>query len=123
MVILQYNIMSKNTQNTPKPNKKELFLKALGSNLGHITDACKSANIHRSTYYSWIEKDKDFKDECDSVQESLIDLAENHLLQKIKKGDITAIIFYLKTKGKKRGYDEKHQIELTKPFEEIGFDL
>ena len=115
--------MSKNTQNTPKPNKKEMFLKALGSNLGHITDACKSANIHRRTYYSWIEKDKDFKDECDSVQESLIDLAENHLLQKIKKGDITAIIFYLKTKGKKRGYDEKHQIELHKPFEEIGFDL
>ena len=28
-----------------------------------------------------------------------------------------------RAKGKKRVYDEKHQIEITKPFEEIGFDL
>ena len=96
--------MAKNTQNTPKPNKKELFLKALGSNLGHITDACKSANIHRRTYYSWIEKDKDFKQSCDDVQESFLDLAESKLLEKIKEGDNTCIIFFLKTKGKSRGY-------------------
>ena len=105
-----------------KSNKKR-FLEILKDKDCHISKACEGANIGRRTYYEWIEKDKDFKDECDSVQESLIDLAENHLLQKIKKGDITAIIFYLKTKGKKRGYDEKHQIEIHKPFEEIGFDL
>ena len=54
--------MSKNTENNKTKrtkrttsDKKELFLKALQSNLGNITQACKSANIGRQTYYDWID--------------------------------------------------------------------
>ena len=114
--------MAKNTQNTQKPTKKELFIKALTNNLGHITKACKAANIHRRTYYSWIDKDEQFKEDCDNVEAGLIDLAENRLLEKIDKYDITAIIFFLKTKGKKRGYQEKQEIEITKPFDRIDLE-
>ena len=42
--------MDKNTQNTQKRTKKETFLIALENELGHISNACKSANIHRRTY-------------------------------------------------------------------------
>ena len=118
--------MPKNTQNTQKPTKKEIFLQALENNLGHITKACDAAKIHRRTYYSWVDKDKNFKEECDNVEAGLIDLAENKLLEKIKDDksphQMTAIIFFLKTKGKSRGYDEKHQIELTKPFDRIELE-
>ena len=102
--------------------KKENFLKALTLNSGHISEACKSANICRQTYYSWIEKDEEFRTMCDDVCESLLDLAESKLLENIRNNDNTAIIFFLKTKGRKRGYNESTQLELVKPISEINFD-
>ena len=114
--------MGKNTQNTQKLSKKKPFLEALRLNLGHITKACESANIHRRTYYSWIDKDEKFKDDCDNVSESLLDLAESKLLENIQNNDNTSIIFFLKTKGRKRGYNESMQIEVSKPISEINFD-
>ena len=114
--------MGKNIQNIQKLSKKETFLKALKNNLGHITNACKSANIHRQTYYGWIDKDEDFKQQCDNVGESLLDLAESKLLENINNNDNACIIFYLKTKGKKRGYIGKQEVEVTKPISEINFD-
>ena len=117
--------MAKNIQNIQKPTKKEVFLQALNNNLGHITKACKSANIHRQTYYSWIDKDEGFKQSCENVEESLLDMAEHSLLSEIKdcerKNHITAVIFFLKTKGKKRGYVEKQEVIVSKPIDEVIF--
>lgn len=39
-----------------------------------------------------------------------LDLAETELLKAIRGGNMTAIIFYLKTKGKQRGYTERQEI-------------
>ena len=121
--------MAKKTQNksnrgtkSTTSDKKEKFLKALKLNLGNITEACKATNIGRRTYYNWIDDDVVFEEECNNVEESLLDLAENRLLEKIDKYDTTSIIFFLKTKGRKRGYQEKQEIELQKPISEINFD-
>ena len=114
--------MTKKTQKTQKKSKKEIFLKALENNLGHISKSCGQAGIARKTYYRWIERDVEFQEECDNVLEGLLDLAESKLLENIRNNDNTCIIFYLKTKGKKRGYDERQTIEIKKPFEEIGFE-
>ena len=121
--------MSKNTENT-KTNrtirtiidKKKIFLETLKNKLGNITKACQAANIGRQTYYDWIDSDKDFEQQCLFAKESLLDLAEHKLLQKIDTEDTTSIIFFLKTKGKKRGYVEKQEFEVTKPISEINFD-
>ena len=43
-------------------------------------------------------------------------------MQKIKDLDPTSIIFFLKCKGKARGYRERTEIELSKPIEDINFD-
>ena len=99
---------------------KTNFLKAYKSSLANVTKACENVNVGRQTYYNWLESDEDFKAECDHVEQSLIDIAESKLLQLMKgikvegsKGsynkppDVTALIFFLKTKGKKRGYVER----------------
>ena len=119
------NTSSNGTNNTTKrttSDKKETFLQALKLNLGNISQSCKASNIGRQTYYDWVNDDEEFKHSCKDVEESLLDLAENRLLEKIDNSDITAIIFFLKTKGKKRGYIEKQEVELIKPIDDIEFD-
>ena len=101
--------------------KREKFLKSLKNNLGNISEACKAINISRQTYYQWSE-DEDFKLEADNVKEGLLDLAETKLLENINNNENVAIIFYLKTKGKSRGYIEKQEVEVVKPISEVLFD-
>jgi len=102
-------------------NKKE-FLEALERSLGVVTTAAKSCNIARTTHYRWIEEDADYADAVKDIQESAIDFAESSLHQQIKDKVPSSTIFYLKTKGKNRGYVEKQQIEINEPKPFTWFD-
>lgn len=100
-----------------KPTKKEIFLKMFEISGCNITLACKKANIVRQTYYNWIDKDPDFADAVDNAREGLLDLAESILIKNIKEGGTTELIFFLKTKGKKRGYVERTEHKIDKEIE------
>ena len=89
--------------------KKENLLKALEKSLGIVSTACVSIGISRTTYYKYYNEDKEFKQSVDSIGDIALDCAESQLFELIKEKNVTAIIFYLKTKGKKRGYVEKLQ--------------
>ena len=91
--------------------KKKAFLEAYKRLNGNISAACKSVNIPRRTYYNWIKKEG-FVEEVEDAYESTIDWVENKLLKQVEADNITAIIFYLKTKGQKRGYIEKQKLEI-----------
>ena len=64
--------------------------------------ACQKYNVPRSTFYRWMKSSKKFKKEvkaaltdgCDLIN----DLAISQLIGKIKNGDNTMIIFWLKCK-------------------------
>ena len=90
--------------------KKEQLLKALEKSLGIASTACEAVNISRTTYYKYYNEDKDFKRSVDSIGDIALDCAESQLFELIKEKNVTAIIFYLKTKGKKRGYIEKQEV-------------
>ena len=82
---------------------QELFLQELRENLGVVSKALTKVNITREEYNNWL-RNQEFKKKVDEVNELSIDYVENKLLTQIQKGDLQAIQFYLKTKGKKRGY-------------------
>jgi hypothetical protein len=90
--------------------KKESLLKALEQSLGVVTVACKNADIPRSTYYKWLNEDKDFEQQVEDIANIAVDFAETKLHEQIQNGNTTATIFYLKTKGKQRGYVERQEI-------------
>ena len=98
---------------------KKAMLEALEKSLGVVTTACRSVGIGRTTHYLWIDKDPEYKKAVQDLENVALDYAETKLHSQITKENPTAIIFYLKTKGKKRGYVERQEIshEGLKTFE------
>ena len=96
------------------------FLKAFDACGGNVSVACQKADIKsRTTYYRWLAN-ADFKEQVESIEESFIDLAESQLRMAVSRGDMNAVFFLLKTKGKSRGYVEKteHDVNVN-PFQEL----
>lgn len=90
--------------------KKESLLKSLEQSLGVVTVACKKADIPRSTYYKWLKEDEAFATAVSDIENVALDFAESQLHKQISENNTSATIFYLKTKGKNRGYIERQEI-------------
>lgn len=89
------------------------MIEALRSSLGIVSDACKTIDICRQQHYTWMKEDAEYKQAVEDISEETIDFAETALKKRIEAGDTTAIIFYLKTKGKGRGYIEKTELSVS----------
>lgn len=89
---------------------KKQIVAALEQSLGVVSSACRKVGISRTTFYKYYKEDLDFKKECKEIEEFALDYAESQLHKQIGEGSVSATIFYLKTKGKKRGYVERQEI-------------
>lgn len=117
--------------------RKKDFLKILEKCLGVVSNAADKFGMDRSVHYKWMKADKKYKQAVDDIEMKAVDFAESKLFELIggvetdvvnafvirdkdgnekvktvshrKKAspDVAATIFYLKTKGKSRGYIEK----------------
>lgn len=99
----------------PKTRTKTLILKksmleALEKSLGVVTTACKMVGVERRRHYDWLKKDPKYAEQVAELEEVALDFAESQLHNQIKEGNTTATIFYLKTKGKRRGYIERQEV-------------
>lgn len=101
--------------------KKEEMLTALKNTLGLVSYACRQINISRDTFYQWMKNDAAFAQSVALMHEEQLDFAEHALMQRIEKGDTTAIIFFLKCKAKERGYREREPLSPT--GEKIQLDV
>jgi hypothetical protein len=105
--------MANSSEHTKKA-VKEALIQAMQKAMGVVTEACKIAKVGRTTFYKLYNNDPEFKRACDECQDIALDFAESQLYSQIKGGSTTATIFYLKTKGKHRGYVERQQIDINK---------
>jgi len=97
---------------------KKALLEALESSLGVVTSACKKVGVGRTTFYNYVNADEEFAKAVQDIENVALDFAESQLHQQIKTGNATSTIFYLKTKGKKRGYVERMEnVNTNKNFD------
>jgi len=91
------------------PNPSE-YATAVMEAQGLISVAARRLGVDRSAIYQAAKKHPEVKQAIEDARERTTDLAEGKLFQKINDGDNTAIIFYLKTQAKQRGYVERQEV-------------
>lgn len=100
------------------------IIKAFEKKGCNIAATCSALGIDRATFYNRKAKNSKLAEKIEAIEESLIDYAESKLMEHIQDGDVTSLIFFLKTKGKKRGYVEKVENELSgNAFEKLMKEL
>lgn len=73
--------------------------------MGNLSDVAASLGGARNSVYNWVEHYQLWS-EVNRARESLVDLAESKLIEKIKDGDPRLIEFTLRTRGRARGYSD-----------------
>jgi hypothetical protein len=86
------------------------IIDALREKHGNLSAAARYLGCDRHTVSRYINAYSTVQAVADEERETLIDFAENQLFQQVKDGNITAIIFTLKTIGKSRGYVERQEV-------------
>ncbi len=77
---------------------------------GILAQAAKNLGCTRQTVYNYINKHETVKAAYEEANETTIDFVESKLMEQVRVGNITAIIFFLKTKGRNRGYVERQEV-------------
>lgn len=90
--------------------------------------ACEKSGVGRSTYYRWLEQDKKFaRSAKQALSKGVLimnDLAESQLLKSVRDGNMTAIIFWLKSRhlsywNRLEIVENNDKEELTKAQKEV----
>jgi len=82
---------------------------ALTQAKGFVSVAARNLGCADQTVRNYMERYAVCKQAVTDARESMIDIAEGRLYQNINSGDNTAIIFFLKTQAKHRGYIERYE--------------
>lgn len=90
--------------------RKVRFLRALEALNGVITHAARAAHISREIVVHWRRNDPVFAEAEKAISEVTLDGVERELFKQIGRGEVAATLFYLKTKGKHRGYVERTEL-------------
>lgn len=100
---------------------KDIFINALQENFGIVTKASEACGISRQTHYNWYKDDEDYKRKVDDIDDICLDFAENVIFEAMGNQDTQAAVFYLKHKGKKRGYIESKNSDVNIHIEQPLF--
>lgn len=90
-------------------HKKQRFTKstiksALEKARGNISLAAEVLGVTRQTIYTYMQRYPDLVAVRADAENYVLDIAEAHLEKAILGGDMDAVKFLLRTKGRRRGY-------------------
>ena len=95
--------------------------KAILEGGGIIKIAAESLKCDRVTVYEYTKRYPALMDVVHAAREATIDTVESQLIKACKNGNVNAIIFFLKTQGKSRGYVERSELDMNPNGEPIRF--
>ncbi len=108
---------AKKDKTPPKKISLESFRAAAEGAYGNLTAIAKRLGVSRTTTYAFMQEDgkegraleeaKAAKALVDEARESFDDIAENMIQTRILDGDTHLLIFYARTRLKRRGYSEE----------------
>jgi len=89
---------------------KNNISKKITEHRGNLTSVARSFGKSRTWLYNTLNKKHPcLWDVVKEARESLIDDAESELYKQMFKGNTAALLFFLKTQGKDRGYVERFE--------------
>lgn len=105
----------KSTESTEKKifrisKRQKDFLEVFEKQACLVTNSCRKANIHRTTFYLWLENPK-FSEKVEELQEDLKDKAEGVIYHHLQKKDKQMAMYYAERKLKDRGYIKREEVE------------
>jgi hypothetical protein len=83
--------------------QQEKFLEVLEQNMGVVSLTLDMTKTSRVVFNEWMTE-VFFNEKVKDIDAKTLDIVEKLLLDEINKGNMSAIQFYLKTKGRNRGY-------------------
>lgn len=95
---------------TEKFTPDEIIQAIEKSEYGKPSEIADALGCSDRTIYNYIKRYETVKSAIGLRKERQKDYVEGKLFSEIKKGNITAIIFYLKTQAKDRGYVERQEV-------------
>ena len=99
----------------PRKLTTQKILAAMNDCGGLVSVISHRLGVHRATVDRYISETPELQERLAVEREAFCDVAESSLMKQIREGNTTAIIFYLKTKAKHRGYIERQEVQKVHP--------
>jgi transposase len=91
----------------------ETIIEAIKGSGGIISTIAKRLNVSWHTADKYIQQSDETKEALADEREAILDMAEGALYGSIKEGNTQDAKWLLATKGRKRGFNEKIDIDLN----------
>lgn len=93
--------------------RQHMLLYALPRSNFNISEACRLIGVGLKTYASWVKDDDGFGELMKEMDQHKKNFFEGALVDLVKRGDPSAVIFANRTQNRDRGYNEKYTLEVS----------
>ena len=77
---------------------------------GLVSIVARRLGVSRQTVYNYKKRWKTVAEALEEESDEMLDFSQQKLFEQVAEGNMTAIIFHLKCKGKHLGYVERQEI-------------